>query len=162
VDEVLLRAGIFNGVEPTAVAALTEQRQPADFPRGHRVFTEGEPGDRLYIIVSGKIKLGRRTPDGRENLLAVVGPSDMFGELSIFDPGPRAASCGVEQSLDLATGNRPRHHVHDEDWRTSYLDSRFRNSVHDRAYDRHVLRNARRSHRNRHYLGLRTCRRTRR
>ena len=47
---------------------------------------------RLYIIVSGKVKLGRRSPDGRENLLTIMGPSDMFGELSIFDPGPRTST----------------------------------------------------------------------
>lgn len=91
-DEILVRAGIFHGVEPSAVAALTEQLQPETFPSRHRVFDEGEPGDRLYIVTAGKIKLGRRSPDGRENLLAIVGPSDMFGELAIFDPGPRTAS----------------------------------------------------------------------
>ena len=91
-DEILARAGIFQGVEPSAVAALTKQLQPVDFPRGHTVFAEGEPGDRLYIIISGKVKIGRRSPDGRENLLTIMGPSDMFGELSIFDPGPRTSS----------------------------------------------------------------------
>jgi CRP/FNR family transcriptional regulator, cyclic AMP receptor protein len=90
--EILVRAGIFQGVEPSAVAALTKQLQPVTFPRGHTVFAEGEPGDRLYIIVSGKVKIGRRSPDGRENLLTIMGPSDMFGELSIFDPGPRTSS----------------------------------------------------------------------
>ena len=56
------------------------------------MFAEGEPGDRLYIIITGKVKIGRRSPDGRENLLTIMGPSDMFGELSIFDPGPRTSS----------------------------------------------------------------------
>jgi len=92
VDEVLARAGIFQGVEPSAVAALSKELQPVDFPRGHVVFNEGEPGDRLYIIVTGKVKLGRRSADGRENLLTIMGPSDMFGELSIFDPGPRTST----------------------------------------------------------------------
>jgi len=92
VDEILARAGIFQGVEPSAVSALTKQLQPVDFPRGHTVFAEGEPGDRLFIIISGKVKIGRRSPDGRENLLTIMGPSDMFGELSIFDPGPRTSS----------------------------------------------------------------------
>ena len=91
-DEILARAGIFQGVEPSAVSALTKQLQPVDFPRGHTVFAEGEPGDRLFIIISGKVKIGRRSPDGRENLLTIMGPSDMFGELSIFDPGPRTSS----------------------------------------------------------------------
>lgn len=91
-DDVLARAGIFQGVEPSAVAALSQQLHPVEFPRGHVIFHEGEPGDRLYIIQSGKVKLGRRSPDGRENLLTIMGPSDMFGELSIFDPGPRTSS----------------------------------------------------------------------
>ena len=54
VDEILARTGMLHGVERDAVAALTKQLQPIDFPRGHTVFAEGEPGDRLYIIVSGK------------------------------------------------------------------------------------------------------------
>ena len=97
-DDVLARAGIFQGVEPSAVAALTKQLQPVDFPRGHVIFNEGEPGDRLYIIVSGKVKIGRRSPDGRENLLTIMGPSDMFGELSIFDPGPRTSTATSSSS----------------------------------------------------------------
>jgi CRP-like cAMP-binding protein len=78
--------------EPSAVSALITQLQPVDFPRGHTVFAEGEPGDQLYIIVSGKVKIARRSPDGRENLLTILGPPDMFGELSVFDPGPRTSS----------------------------------------------------------------------
>jgi CRP/FNR family transcriptional regulator, cyclic AMP receptor protein len=92
VDEVLARAGIFQGVEPGAAEALARTLEPVEFPRGHQIFAEGELGDRLYIIISGKVKIGRRSPDGRENLLWVAGPSDMFGELSIFDPGPRTSS----------------------------------------------------------------------
>ena len=91
-DEVLLRAGIFQGVEPSAAQALASELEPVDFPRGHIIFAEGEQGDRLYIISNGKVKIGRKSPDGRENLLAIFGPSDMFGELSIFDPGPRTSS----------------------------------------------------------------------
>ena len=76
-DEILSRAGIFQGVEPNAASALTSQLQPADFPRGHTVFAQGEPGDRLYIIISGKVKIGNRSPNGQETLLAILGPSDM-------------------------------------------------------------------------------------
>jgi CRP/FNR family cyclic AMP-dependent transcriptional regulator len=91
-DKILARAGMFHRVEPSAVSALTSQLDPVDFPCGHTVFAEGEPGDRLFILISGKVKIGRRSPDGRENLLTIMGPSDMFGELSIFDPGPRTSS----------------------------------------------------------------------
>ena len=60
--------------------------------RGDVLFREGERGDRLYILISGKIKLGRSSSDGRENLVAIVGPGEMFGELSMFDPAPRSAT----------------------------------------------------------------------
>jgi CRP-like cAMP-binding protein len=91
-DQILARAGLFQGVESSAVTAVTQQLQPLEFPPGHVIFAEGEPGDRVYIITSGKVKIGRGYPCGRENLLAIMGPSDMFGELSIFDPGPRTSS----------------------------------------------------------------------
>ena len=68
-DEILARAGIFQGVDPAAAAALTKQLQPADFPRGHTVFSEGEPGDRLYIILSGTVLL-RGEDDRQERLVA--------------------------------------------------------------------------------------------
>jgi CRP/FNR family transcriptional regulator, cyclic AMP receptor protein len=91
-DEILARSAIFRGVEPDAVAAFSNHLQPVQFPRGHVIFTEGDPGRRLYIILSGKVKIGRYSPDGRENLLSVLGPADMFGELSVFDPGPRTSN----------------------------------------------------------------------
>ena len=100
-DEVLNRAGIFQGVEPSAAEALASELETIDFPLGHVIFAEGEQGDRLYIIANGKVKIGRKSPDGRENLLAVFGPSDMFGELSIFDPGPRTSSATATASATV-------------------------------------------------------------
>jgi CRP-like cAMP-binding protein len=107
VEENLARAGIFQGVEPAAADALAHTLEPAEFPRGHVVFAEGEPGDRLYIIQAGKVKLGRKSPDGRENLLAIMGPSDMFGELSIFDPGPRTSTATTVTEVRTLTMDRP-------------------------------------------------------
>lgn len=87
-DEILARAAIFRGVEPDAMATFPKHLRPIHFPRAKVIFAEGEPGRRLYIILSGKVKVGRYSPDGRENLLSILGPADMFGEMSIFDPAP--------------------------------------------------------------------------
>jgi CRP/FNR family transcriptional regulator, cyclic AMP receptor protein len=106
VDEVLARTGLFQGIEPSTVSALTKQVHRLDFPRGHTLFVEGHPGDRLYVIVSGKVKIGRRSPDGRENLLTIMGPSDMFGELSILDPAPRTSSATTITDLCAASIDR--------------------------------------------------------
>ena len=91
-DDVLTRAGIFQGVEPSAVSALRDDLTREEYSKGDVIIREGEQGDSLYIVTSGKVKLSRKAPDGRENLLSILGPSDMFGELSIFDPGPRTSS----------------------------------------------------------------------
>ena len=74
IDATLARSGIFGRVEVSALPALTERLESVDFPSGHTVYTEGDPGDRMYIIISGKVKIGRLSRDGGENLLAVMGP----------------------------------------------------------------------------------------
>jgi CRP/FNR family cyclic AMP-dependent transcriptional regulator len=52
------------------------------------------------------VKLGRRSADGRENLVAILGPGEMFGELSLFDPGPRTMTAtAVAETQLLGIGN---------------------------------------------------------
>lgn len=109
-DEVLKRAGLFQGVDPEDVQALGEHFEIIDVSRGAIIFHEGEPGDSLYIVISGKVKLGRRSSDGRENLVAVMGPADQFGELSLFDPGPRTSTAVAVTDAQLA--RLPKEAVH--------------------------------------------------
>jgi CRP/FNR family cyclic AMP-dependent transcriptional regulator len=101
-DEVLARSGIFQGVDHDAAEALAKDMETIDVRKGEVIFSEGEPGDSLYIVLSGKIKVGRRAQDGRQNLIAVMGPSDMVGELSLFDPGPRTATATAVVDTRLA------------------------------------------------------------
>ncbi len=101
-DDVLAKAGLFQGVASEASEALASSLKFSDYTRGEQVFTEGEQGDTLFIVMSGKVKIGRRAADGRENMLSVMGPSDMFGELSLFDPGPRTATATVVTEARLA------------------------------------------------------------
>jgi CRP/FNR family cyclic AMP-dependent transcriptional regulator len=105
-DEILARVGFLQGVEPTAVAALSARLHLTEFPCGHTLFAQGEPGDRLYIIISGKVKIGRRVPDGRGHLLSIMGPSDMVGDLSTFDPGPRMSTATTITEVRAASMNR--------------------------------------------------------
>ena len=105
-DESVTRAGIFQRLEPDVVAAVTEGLVPADYLPGQMIFAQGEPGDRLYIIASGKVKICRRTPDGRENLQALLGPSDMFGELAVFDPAPRTSSATAVTKVRVMFADR--------------------------------------------------------
>jgi CRP-like cAMP-binding protein len=105
-DDVVLTAPLFVNMDPEASRTLLASMEPVQVARGEVLFHEGEPGDRLYVIRSGKIKLGRRSSDGRENLLAVLGPGEMFGELSLFDPGPRTATApGVSDAVVMELGH---------------------------------------------------------
>jgi CRP/FNR family cyclic AMP-dependent transcriptional regulator len=91
-DQIMTRAGILRCVEPGAASALIKQLHPSEFGAGQTIFAEGDPGDRLYIITSGKVKISLRGPHGRAHLRAIMGPTDVFGELAVFDPGPRACT----------------------------------------------------------------------
>ncbi len=90
--DVLRQAPLFSALDDEATAALRSSLGTVKLRRGEVLFHEGDSGDKLYIVADGKVKLGRTSADGRENLLAILGPGQMFGELSLFDPGPRSAT----------------------------------------------------------------------
>jgi CRP/FNR family cyclic AMP-dependent transcriptional regulator len=91
VDTRLRRAAIFDDLDPAAAKALVRRLSKVSFCRGDTVFSEGEPGETLYIIASGHVTITRRCR-GAPTLTAVLGASDMFGELAVFDPGPRGST----------------------------------------------------------------------
>ena len=91
-NDVLRRAPLFSALDDEAATALRGSLAETTLRRGDVLFHEGDSGDRLFVVVEGKVKLGRTSADGRENLIAVLGPGQMFGELSLFDPGPRSAT----------------------------------------------------------------------
>jgi CRP/FNR family transcriptional regulator len=81
-NKVLAQADIFQGIGSRPRAALAAQLRSERFARAHTVFREGDLADRLYIMVSGKAKIGSKTASARENLIVIMGPADMFGELA--------------------------------------------------------------------------------
>jgi CRP-like cAMP-binding protein len=102
VDLVVVRiAPLFAGLDDEAASALLGSMSRTRLERGDVLFREGDQGDRLYVIGEGKIKLGRTSKDGRENLLAIQGPGELFGELSLFDPGPRTATASAIAETQL-------------------------------------------------------------
>jgi CRP/FNR family cyclic AMP-dependent transcriptional regulator len=105
-EEVIRRAPLFTALDDAAAATLRESMTQVKVSKGQTLFKEGDAGDRLFVVVEGKLKLGTSSGDGRENLLSILGPGDMFGELSLFDPGPRTATAtAVTDSRVLALAN---------------------------------------------------------
>lgn len=82
---------------------LLERVERREVRRGDVVFREGEDGEHVFLVLDGKMKITRSGGSGdRENLLAVLGPGDVFGELSLFDPGPRTATATALADGQLA------------------------------------------------------------
>jgi CRP/FNR family transcriptional regulator len=101
-ESVLRRAPLFDGLDDEAARMLRHQMAEVKLSRGEHLFMEGDDGDALYVVIDGKMKLTRAAADGRENLLSVLGPGEMFGELSLFDPRPRTSSASAVTDVTLA------------------------------------------------------------
>ena len=91
-DAVVRKAPLFNALDEADSDAVIASMTKVKVSKGNTLFREGDTGDKLYIVLEGKLKLGTSSPDGRENLLSILGPSEMFGELSLFDPEPRTST----------------------------------------------------------------------
>jgi CRP-like cAMP-binding protein len=91
-EEVVRRAPLFTALDEAAAGSLRASMDSVKIAKGSILFKEGDEGEHLYVIVDGKLKLGTSSGDGRENLLSILGPGEMFGELSLFDPGPRTST----------------------------------------------------------------------
>jgi CRP/FNR family cyclic AMP-dependent transcriptional regulator len=102
-EGVLRQAPLFNALDDEGARTLRRQMTDVKLSRGEHLFSEGDEGDSLYVVLDGKIKLTRAAADGRENLLSVLGPGDMFGELSLFDPGPRTSTASAVTDATLAS-----------------------------------------------------------
>ena len=102
-NDVLRQAPLFSALDDEAATALRNSMSETSLRRGEVLFSEGDSGDKLYIVLEGKVKLGRSATDGRENLLAIMGPGQMFGELSLFDPGPRSATVTAVTDVSFAS-----------------------------------------------------------
>ena len=100
---VLANVELFKDLAPEDREELAALMSEATLKRGEVLFQEGDSGDRLYLVVDGKVKLSHTAPDGRENLIAVLGPGEIIGELSLFDLQVRSSTVTAIAQTRLAT-----------------------------------------------------------
>lgn len=72
--------------------ALAARGRVRRFAAGTTIFHEGDPGDALYVVVEGRVRISRISGAGGEATLALMGPGDCFGDLALFDGRPRSAT----------------------------------------------------------------------
>ena len=93
-DDVELLAGseLFSGFDTGTLDKLVAAARVVLCERNFVLFEEDDPGDELFVVRKGRIAVGRKSVDGRESLVALMEPGDVFGEMPLFDGGNRSAS----------------------------------------------------------------------
>ena len=97
---------LFAGLDDAAIEKLCHFLQIEQFNAPRQLFRTGDPGEAMYVIVSGRVRITVTDADGREVILAALGPGDFFGEMAMLDGHGRSADASVVESGELAVLTR--------------------------------------------------------
>ncbi len=103
---MLRRSPLFRGLPPAALERIAELAVQRSFRSGGIVFSQGDPGDALHAVVTGKIRISAGATDGREIFLNIMEPGDTFGEIALLDGGTRTASATAIMASELVSIRR--------------------------------------------------------
>lgn len=99
--EQLKNVELFQGLKPEALELIARVATEETHGRNTKVFEQGEIGDKLYIIMEGRIRISREVPGMGEEALAILGPGQVFGEMALIDESPRSADARVHERCRL-------------------------------------------------------------
>lgn len=99
---------LFAEMSPAELAALAPLIRRTAARAGTRVFSEGDPGDAMYLIDSGRIRISKVLSGVGEEALAILGPGGVFGEMAVLDGGSRSADAIVQEDAELFVLERDR------------------------------------------------------
>ena len=97
----LARVPFFDGLTRDALALIARVTTEESHATGTRIFQYGDAGDKLFIILEGKVRISRDLSGMGEEALAVLGPGEVFGEMSLIDEAPRSADARVHERCRL-------------------------------------------------------------
>jgi|SRR4051812_28421800 CRP/FNR family cyclic AMP-dependent transcriptional regulator len=89
--DVLKRVPLFSDLSEAELGRFAEVTREREYPKNSVILFEDDPGDALYIVSTGQVKVVLIGEDGREVILSVLGDGDFFGEMSLIDDEPRSA-----------------------------------------------------------------------
>lgn len=98
---------LFSELDAESLAQLAEVAHTRTFEAGAIIFHRGDPGQVMYVIHRGKVKINLTSPEGHEVALAVLGPGECFGELALLDGHPRSADACALERVSAASIQRP-------------------------------------------------------
>ena len=97
---------LFSGVPLHHLRELSRFARTESFAAGETIVRRGEPGWTLYVVRSGRVRVVRDVANGSTVTLAVLGPGEFFGELSIFDGEKRSATVIADEDTETVTLGR--------------------------------------------------------
>ncbi len=103
---LIKQAAIFADLTDDEIATVAEICKEQQVPRNQHVFKEGEPGNRLYIVAEGEVRISRDVPGSGEEALAVLKKGACFGEMSVFDRSERSTDAIANTTCTLLTISR--------------------------------------------------------
>jgi CRP-like cAMP-binding protein len=103
---LIKQAAIFATLEEDELARVAEICKEQHFKFGQTIFKEGEPGNRLYIIATGDVRISRVVPGSGEEALTVLKPGACFGEMAVFDRSERSTDAIANTDCVLLTISR--------------------------------------------------------
>jgi CRP/FNR family cyclic AMP-dependent transcriptional regulator len=98
---LLGRVNLFTGLSPIHLKRIQALGHVAEHTTGTMLFEEGSVGDKVYLILDGKVRISRTVPGIGEETLAVLASGDYFGEMALIDDFPRSADARVHESCRL-------------------------------------------------------------
>jgi CRP/FNR family transcriptional regulator, cyclic AMP receptor protein len=99
--EQLSKVDLFAGLKPEALDLIAKVASQEIHALGTKIFQHGDAGDKLYLILEGKVRISRDVPGMGEEALAVLGPGQVFGEMALLDESPRSADARVHERCRL-------------------------------------------------------------
>jgi CRP/FNR family transcriptional regulator, cyclic AMP receptor protein len=101
-DASLLRKSeLFQAFEPDDMASIVGSALRTTLQRGDVVFGEGDAADQMFVVRSGRVAISKRSPEGKESIVALMEPGDLFGEMSLFDGEHRSAGARALEPSEL-------------------------------------------------------------
>ena len=98
---VLRKHQFFADLEPEAFEQLCRYAKHTTLKRGATLFAKGDPGNSLYALISGTVKMSISSPDGRSAILNIIEPGEIFGEIALLDGGARSADAIANSNCEL-------------------------------------------------------------